>query len=325
VTVPATTTDGIVTLRPSGPGDVDALVTGRDDLSRRFLGEGNPDPRPVACIEVAAEVAGWVDWDVERTWLEPGEVNLGYQLFAAHRGQGCAARAVQLLLHRLALTGEHRTATLLIDPANERSLALAERLRFTRVDDLDGNPCWKRPVAPLAYDDGAVTIRRRHPADVERDLEAKDEEQIRWLWLPGERERWEAMTPLEQRAHAVRGLQADRAAFGTGPKWTFTVDGPGGLASGYVDVDLANGHVPHGEANVSYSTHPADRGGGVATRAVRLVLRFLREHTATREAHILVDPANTASLGVARAVGAIEREAVSTATGDRLVRFVLTV
>jgi RimJ/RimL family protein N-acetyltransferase len=47
---------------------------------------------------VEAEVVGWVDYDVGRDWLEPGEVNVGYYLFPAARGNGYASRAVELLL-----------------------------------------------------------------------------------------------------------------------------------------------------------------------------------------------------------------------------------
>ena len=76
------------------------------------------------------------------------------------------------------------------------------------------------------------------------------------------------MTPAEQRAHAVRGLQANHDAFGHGPKWTFAVDTAGDGAAAYVDCDLANDKVPAGEANVSYATHPAHRGQGLATASV---------------------------------------------------------
>ena len=66
--------------------------------------------------------------------------------------------------------------------------------------------------------------------------------------------------------------------------------------------------MPAGEANVSYSTHPAHRDRGVASSSVRLVARFLRDHTGARTAHLIVDRANEPSRRVARAVGATERE-----------------
>ena len=138
--------DGPVTIRPAEPNDVAALVAGRDAVFHRFLGPGDPSPSPVACIVVDGVVVGWVDHDHERAWLADDEVNVGYHVFAQHRGRGYATRAVRLLLEHLAVDTPWRTATLLIDAANERSLALAARLGFERVADLDGHPYWKLDV-----------------------------------------------------------------------------------------------------------------------------------------------------------------------------------
>jgi len=136
----------VVVVRSPEPGDAAVLIAGRDAVFHRFLGEGDPAPTPTACIVVDNEIVGWVDFDVDRTWLEPGEVNVGYNVFAPHRGKGYASRAVELLLQHLAVDTEYTVATLLIDPNNERSLALARRCQFTLVGDLDGNPYWKRRV-----------------------------------------------------------------------------------------------------------------------------------------------------------------------------------
>jgi len=178
-------------------------------------------------------------------------------------------------------------------------------------------------VESVRYTDGVVTIRRLEADDLARDLEAKDEEQIRRLWLPGQREKWEAMTDDEQRAHALAGLVATRDAFGPGPKWEFAVDGPDQPYVAYVDCDLANDQVPHGEANISYSCHPAHRGHGYVSRAVRLIVEFLRAHTAARRAHIVVDSENTPSIRVAHAVDALETERFINETGRTSVRHVL--
>lgn len=144
--LPRPLTDGVVTIRPATPDDVPVLVAGRDEVSRRFLGEGDPHPSPVACVEVHGAVVGWVDHDHDRPWLADDEVNLGYALFPDHRGKGYATRALELLVRHLATDTDWKVATLLIDRQNEASLALAERAGFTRVDDLDGHPYWKRPV-----------------------------------------------------------------------------------------------------------------------------------------------------------------------------------
>ncbi len=52
----------------------------------------------------------------------------------------------------------------------------------------------------MRYTDGVVTIRRQRADDIDRHLEAIDDEQIDWLWEPGDRQKWEAQTPDQQRA-----------------------------------------------------------------------------------------------------------------------------
>jgi RimJ/RimL family protein N-acetyltransferase len=151
-------TDGVVTLRALGPGDIQRLVDGRDGESMRWLGMGDPDPRPTACIVVDGDVVGWIDHDHDRDWLLPGEVNIGYELFPLARRAGYGTRALMLLMHHLSITGAWPVATLLIHSQNERSLQLARRAGFEQVGDLDGNPYFKKPVPPLTYDDGAVAI-----------------------------------------------------------------------------------------------------------------------------------------------------------------------
>jgi len=176
----------------------------------------------------------------------------------------------------------------------------------------------------IEYSDGVVTIRRQRIEDLDADLEAKDDEQIRWLWLPGQRELWEAMTPSEQRAHATRTLAANGDSFGTGPKWCFSVDSPDADYVAYIDCDLANEHVPAGDANISYASHPSHRGRGYMTRAVRLIMRFIVEHTAARRVHIIVDADNVASIRVAHAAGAEEVERWCNERGRVMIRHVLT-
>jgi RimJ/RimL family protein N-acetyltransferase len=139
-------TDGVVTLRAPKPGDSELLVEGRDDEFFRWLGPGAETPSPVACIWVGDELVGWVDYDLEHEWLQPGEVNVGYYLFPHARGKGYASRAIELLLLHLDRETEHEVATLLIDPENVRSLRLARRLGFAAKGEVEGEMFLVRAV-----------------------------------------------------------------------------------------------------------------------------------------------------------------------------------
>jgi RimJ/RimL family protein N-acetyltransferase len=152
-------TDGVVTLRAPREGDAALLIAGRDAEFHRFMGEGSPEPRPRAVIEVGAEVIGWVDYDRDeiRSWLAPDECNVGYHVFAPHRGRGLASRAVRLLLDLVAEEGRFRFATFLIDADNEASLRVAravgavERRVFPdAVPEPGGGP--SRPQVLLAVE-----------------------------------------------------------------------------------------------------------------------------------------------------------------------------
>lgn len=125
-------TDGVVVLVPPGPGDRGALVAGRDAESQRWLGSGDLDP--VACVRVGAALVGWVDYDTERDWLGPHEVNVGYNVFPAHRRRGYATRAVSLLLDVLRRSTDYERANLAIDVANVASLGVARALGVSLLD-----------------------------------------------------------------------------------------------------------------------------------------------------------------------------------------------
>jgi RimJ/RimL family protein N-acetyltransferase len=139
-------TDGVVTLRAPQPGDAQLLVEGRDDEFFRWLGPGAEIPSPVACIWVDDRLIGWVDYDVDHHWLEAGQVNVGYYLFASARGKGYASRAVELLLQHLHRDSAHTVATLVIHPENVRSLGLAHRLGFVQEGQVDGQPFFTRDL-----------------------------------------------------------------------------------------------------------------------------------------------------------------------------------
>jgi RimJ/RimL family protein N-acetyltransferase len=141
-------TDGVITIRAPESGDAARLVAGRDEEWRRWLGPGDDEPRPTACIVVAGEVVGWVDYETDQEYLHPGEVNVGYNVFAPHRRNGYASRAVELLIAYLATCTSFHTATLLIDADNRASAGVAARTGFVAQGTAprDHNLYFKRPV-----------------------------------------------------------------------------------------------------------------------------------------------------------------------------------
>jgi RimJ/RimL family protein N-acetyltransferase len=318
---PISVTDGLIVLRRPRASDAGPLSAARRSVS--------------GAVTMAEHLAGWVSYAGNGQPSGPREAAIGVGILSSHCGRGAGTRAIQLLMHHLAVRTSYRTVALAIDPRDEALLAVAARTGFAARTGLAsgyGTTSGERqpqrlvrPVPPLTYSDGVVTIRRQRPEDIDAHLEAIDDEQIDWLWQPGEREQWQAMTPQQQRAGNLAHLRACQDRFGTGPKWTFSVDAPGASYVSYVDCDLANDSVPPGEANISYTAHPAYRGRGYVSRSVRLIARFLAEHTGARSAHIIVDAENAASLRVARAVGATETERWVSERGRVMVRHVLPV
>lgn len=138
--------DDLIALQRPQSGDAERLVAGRDDEWRRWLGPGSDTPKPTGCIFVGDTLVGWVDYDTDQTWLQHGEVNVGYSVFAAYRGRGYATRAVHLLLDYLARTTEHHTATLLINADNVRSLGVAARLGCREHPPVGASRCFKIPI-----------------------------------------------------------------------------------------------------------------------------------------------------------------------------------
>jgi RimJ/RimL family protein N-acetyltransferase len=143
---PLIATDGVVALMAPRPGDARLLVEGRDDEFFKWIGPGADEPSPVACVWADGQLVGWVDYDLDHDWLQPGEVNVGYYVFPTARRKGYASHAVKLLLLHLSRDTDHAVATVLINRENEPSLALAHRLGFVEQGDVHGDAFLTRNV-----------------------------------------------------------------------------------------------------------------------------------------------------------------------------------
>lgn len=130
--------DGDLVVRPFDTADKQVLIDGRDAEFHRFLPEASADPQPLASIHVDDVIVGWIDWDDDRHWLAADEVNVGYNIFPDHRGRRRGTRALTLLCEWLGQLTPPLRPTLLIDPDNAASLALARRAGFQQTGIVDG-------------------------------------------------------------------------------------------------------------------------------------------------------------------------------------------
>jgi len=157
---PIRLTDGVVTLRPPGEGDLEAIAAGIEDPDViRWIGP----PEGTAAETLALNRARWAagsptfaicesdDVCVGHVWAnvrpdEPEAAAIGYFLLPVARGRGLATRAVRLICDWLTAERGATTLRLFTDPGNEASQRVAERSGFTRIGleqgrgEIDGHP-----------------------------------------------------------------------------------------------------------------------------------------------------------------------------------------
>lgn len=144
---------------------------------------------------------------------------------------------------------------------------------------------------------GCEIILRPFQLDyAEAHLAGDDEENVRWLsggvstietvrnWILRNREAWENDGPVY--SFAVFEAKTKRQV---------------GMVEANSNPAQVAGLVK-GEVNISYNIYPFARGKGYATKAVNLILTFLKEK-GFKTALILVNPENKKSLGVAGRAG----------------------
>ncbi len=143
--------DGAITLSPLRLDDVEAHLTGEDELLVRWL-NGGPGTRegveayfphcreqwdtagPLRAFGIRAGadkvLAGTTDLRFTGEGLASGQVNVAYGLYPSWRGRGLATRAV-LLASRYAAAEGAQEAVIQVDPENSASAEVARRAGFT--------------------------------------------------------------------------------------------------------------------------------------------------------------------------------------------------
>ncbi|MFF4078781.1 GNAT family N-acetyltransferase [Streptomyces sp. NPDC001777] len=142
--------DGVVTLSPPGPDDVDAHLAGEDELQIRWL-SGKPAARadieayfrrcaeqwstrgPLRAFGIrladGETLVGYIDLRFDVAGLAPGQANISYTLYPDWRGRGLVTRAVRLICRYAASEGVAQ-AVIRVDPENPASAAVARRSGF---------------------------------------------------------------------------------------------------------------------------------------------------------------------------------------------------
>jgi N utilization substance protein B len=148
------------------------------------------------------------------------------------------------------------------------------------ADELRGPaPPWPLPLPTLG--DGTIVLRPWEPADAEALVQAwRDPEIARWTAVPADpslvrARRWIAGAPTLRE----KGLSLD-----------LVISTPQGEVLGEVGL---TGLAPDGSAPLGFWTMPAQRGRGVASRAIRLLTAWAHRHGWTLVAD--VDPDNRPS------------------------------
>ncbi|MET7768885.1 GNAT family N-acetyltransferase [Nocardia sp. NPDC005366] len=142
--------------------------------------------------------------------------------------------------------------------------------------------------------DDVISLRPITVADARVHLAGEDSELVRWV-------SGSASTLDEVIAHFQR---CEQAWARQGPARTFAItERADDILVGTLDVRTGLEFLAAGQADLAYGLHPDRRGRGLATRAVVLGCRFLARAGLAEEAVLRIDPANAASVAVARRAG----------------------
>ncbi len=162
--------------------------------------------------------------------------------------------------------------------------------------------------------DEVIKLKPFRLEDAERHISGEDESQIKWLsggkstlkdtqnWIRKNLESWQT------------GGHVFNFAI-----WT-KEDNLAGMVEANTDNTSIEG-LEEGDANISYSLYPEARGKGYVTRAVNLLVEFLRGKGVKR-AVIRVHPENTSSLNIPLRCGFKKVGTIEDKNGNPLSIFV---
>jgi ribosomal-protein-alanine N-acetyltransferase len=121
-------------------------------------------------------------------------------------------------------------------------------------------------------------------------------------WADPEIQRWAGVPERRDRAAAERWIAGDAARRAAWLSLDLVIDHDGEVAG---EVGLAAFDRSAGTAEIGWWTAPGHRGRGVASAAATLVVGWATTDLALRSVRARCDPANAASLAVARRSGAM--------------------
>jgi RimJ/RimL family protein N-acetyltransferase len=297
-----TLTDGTVTLRAHGPGDVPAMVEQcRDPLMQQWTTVPARYQRRHAEEFLAGREPAWasgeelsVAVDTEDGYagsldLRPdgaGGAEIGYGLHPRARGRGVMSRAVRLYLawgfRALDLQVVHWRAHVGNWPSRRVAWATGFRVEGTvrgllvqrggRRDAWVGSLRRGEPMAPVHpwYSPPTLrgvthTLRGHRESDADRIAQAcSDPETQRWLTeLP-------TLYAVEDARAHLESIEAEQAS-GSSMYWAVE-DAGGEMVAELGLFGLRAGTSTSGE--LGYWAHPAARGRGATTQAVRAACRY---------------------------------------------------
>lgn len=144
-------TDGVIVLRPLIPQDAAEHLAGEDDEIATWLSGGrstaitvqryiagsledwqkNGPRRAFGVFDCATgSLVGSVEANLSLPYLDSGQVNVSYGVFAAWRGKGIALRALRLVCEYLRTSTDACQVVLSAAPANQASIRVAEKAGF---------------------------------------------------------------------------------------------------------------------------------------------------------------------------------------------------